>query len=52
MKKPGLYAVRLQCQVYETIYKGGQAFMYKLERFEPLEFTVAKEQKTGEAATP
>lgn len=43
MKKPGLYRVRLQFQVYARIYKGGQSFAYKLERFEPVEFTVTKE---------
>ncbi len=43
LRKPGKYNVRLQFQVYERIYKGGQTFLYKLERFEPLEFSVTKE---------
>jgi hypothetical protein len=43
IKKPGMYKVRLQFQAYERIYKGGQNFAYKLERFEPVEFTVTKE---------
>lgn len=43
IKKPGQYKVRLEFQAYERIYKGGQSFAYKLERFEPVEFTVIKE---------
>jgi hypothetical protein len=43
IKIPGQYRVRIQFQTYETIYKGGHNFMYKLVRFEPLEFTVTKE---------
>ena len=43
MQNPGQYRVRLQFQAYERIYKGGQDFTYKLERFEPVEFTVTKE---------
>jgi hypothetical protein len=42
LEKPGQYKVRLQFQAYERIYKGGQSFTYKLQRFEPLEFTVRK----------
>jgi hypothetical protein len=42
IKKTGLYKVKLQFQAYERIYKGGHSFTYKLERFEPLEFTVTK----------
>ncbi|MGP8201318.1 MAG: hypothetical protein ACLQU4_17645 [Limisphaerales bacterium] len=43
LKRPGRYTVRLQFQAYASIYKGGQTFAYKLERFEPVEFTVTKE---------
>jgi hypothetical protein len=43
IQKPGQYKVRLQFQAYERIYKGGQSFAYKLERFDPVEFTVTKE---------
>ena len=43
VEKAGKYKVRLQFQAYERIYKGGQSFAYKLERFEPVEFTVTKE---------
>jgi hypothetical protein len=43
MQKSGQYKVRLQFQVYERIYKGGQNFTYKLVRFDPVEFNVTKE---------
>jgi hypothetical protein len=43
LKGPGKYKVRLQFQVYERLYKGERIWMYKLERFEPVEFTVIKE---------
>jgi len=42
MKEPGQYKVSMQFQAYERIYKGGQTFVYKLDRFEPFEFTVTK----------
>jgi hypothetical protein len=42
IQKPGLYKVRLQFQAYKPIYKGGRNVMYKLERFDPVEFTVTK----------
>jgi hypothetical protein len=40
--KPGQYRVKLQFQAYERIDKGGHNVMYKLERFDPVEFTVTK----------
>ncbi len=43
MKRPGRYTVRLQFQAYERIYKGGQNFAFKLERFDPVEFSVTKQ---------
>jgi hypothetical protein len=43
LKSLGRYTLRLQFQVYERIYKGGRNFAYKLERFDPIEFTVTKE---------
>jgi hypothetical protein len=42
VKEPRTYKVKLQFQVYARIYKGGQSFAYKLERFDPVEFTVTK----------
>ena len=42
---PGEYKISLQFQAYARIYKGGQSFAYKLERFEPIEFTVKKEKR-------
>jgi len=45
VKEAGVYKVKLQFQVYARIYKGGQNFAYKLERFEPVEFMVVKEKK-------
>ena len=43
LKSAGVYKVRLQFQVYMRIYKGGQSFVYQLERFEPLEFVITKQ---------
>jgi hypothetical protein len=42
MKEPGEYKVSLQLQAYERMYKGGQIFMFQLDRFEPFEFIVTK----------
>jgi hypothetical protein len=43
IKKPGIYKLKLQFQVFERFYRGGQTFTLKLERFEPFEITVTKE---------
>jgi hypothetical protein len=45
LKKPGLYSLKLQFQVYKRIYKGGQSFTYQLERFEPILLKVTREKK-------
>jgi len=45
VRRPGVYKVRLQIQVYARIYKGGTSFAYKLERFEPMEFAVTNDKE-------
>jgi len=43
IKSAGRYTLKLQFQAYERIYKGGHTNVYRLERFDPVEFTVTKE---------